>query len=232
LLLAIHKQLQRVKDPVERLALIKESANIWEGDLRNRFEARDAWRKALELAPGDPEAAAGLARTEQRLSVPHLLSDVPPAPVEGEVEADAPREAAPDPVVPPWEGEPEPGAEPEPEQPMAASEDEASHDVVLATPVPETGVRESGAHTVAGGFAAPSNNDPGEDTKDIDVDVDVLTSEDEIDVSIEPVRSIAPAARSLPPPPPRAALSSLPPGGRPNVVPPKTSRPPPPPGRK
>jgi hypothetical protein len=222
LLLAIHKQLQRVKEPDERLALIKESANIWEGDLRNRFEARDAWRKALELAPNDPEAAAGLARTEQRLSVPHLLSDVPPAPTEGEVEA--PRETASDPAVPPWEGDQEPEAEP---APVAASEDEASHDVPLATPVPDAGVRESGAHTVAGGFLAPSNGDPGEDTKDIDVDVDVLTSEDEIDVSIEPVRSIAPAARSLPPPPPRSALSA-----RPNVGQPKTSRPPPPPGRK
>jgi hypothetical protein len=227
LLLAIHKQLQRVKEPDERLALIKESANIWEGDLRNRFEARDAWRKALELAPNDAEAAAGLARTEQRLSAPHLLSEVPPPAAEDDAEAmSAP---APDLGVPLWDGEQPPGAESQP--PLAASED-ASQEVLLESGSPAADrARESGASTVAGGFLAPRTEPLGEDTKDIDVDLDVLPHEDEIDVAIEPVRSIAPAAsRSAPPPPPRAALSSLP-GSR-SVAPPKTSRPPPPPGRK
>jgi tetratricopeptide (TPR) repeat protein len=233
LLLAIHKQLQRVKEPDERLALIKESANIWEGDLRNRFEARDAWRKALELSPNDAEAGAGVARTEQRMSVPHLLSEVPPAAEDdSQVESEPPpseREREPDSGVPPWEGEQPPVAESEP---LAAASDETSQDVLLDTGAPDT---RSGANTVAGGFLAPRGEAAGEDTKDIDVDLDVLApedEEDEIDVAIEPVRSIAPpSSRSAPPPPPRAALSSLPPGTR-NIGPPKTSRPPPPPGRK
>ena len=234
LLLAIHKQLQRVKEPDERLTLIKESASIWEGDLRNRFEARDAWRKALELSPNDAEAGAGVARTEQRMSVPHLLSEVPPAPSEHEAESESElqserereREREPDLGVPSWEGEQPPVEESEP---LVAASEEASQEMLL-----DTGERDpqSGANTVAGGFLAPRGELAGEDTKDIDVDLDVLAPEDEIDVAIEPVRSIAPpASRSAPPPPPRAALSSLPPGTR-NIGPPKTSRPPPPPGRK
>jgi hypothetical protein len=231
LLLAIHKQLQRTKEPDERLALIKESANIWEGDLRNRFEARDAWRKALELSPNDAEAAAGLSRTEQRLSAPHLLSEPPPsAATDGESEPDVARGSAPEPAVPLWDGEPPPGADPEPVvAPMAASE-EASREVVVDFASARRG--ESGANTVAGGFLAPTRDAAGEDTKDIDVDLDVLAPEDEIEVAIEPVRSIAPGSRSTPPPPPRAILSSQPQGQRSSGAPPKTSRPPPPPGRK
>lgn len=232
LLLAIHKQLQRVKEPDERVALIKESASIWEGDLRNRFEARDAWRKALELAPTDAEAAAGLSRTEQRVSAPHLLSELPPEAAEDVPVAFVGQDAASDPGIPLWEGEQPPGTEPT--QPPAS--EEASQEVLLDTgsaAAASARSGEAGANTVAGGFLAPHAEPHVEDTKDIDVDdLDVLPPEDEIDVAIEPVRSIAPAAmRSTPPPPPRAALSSLPPGPR-SSAPPKTSRPPPPPGRK
>jgi hypothetical protein len=236
LLLAIHKQLQRVKQPDERLVLIKESANIWEGDLRNRFEARDAWRKALELAPSDAEAAAGLARTEQRLSVPHMLSEPPPPIAEGdEPVVEIPRDPPSEISVPLWDGEQPPTQEIE--QPPMAAEDERSQDVEIEASQPlATG---EGAQTVAGGFLAPNGPEPGEDTKDIDVDLDVLPPEDELDFSVEvPLsgRSIAPRGpRSAPPPPPRSALSSLPPAPRnQHVAPPKTSRPPPPrlPGRK
>jgi hypothetical protein len=70
LLLVIHKQLQRVKLPAEKLELLKESAQIWELDLKNRWEALDAYRKVLEFAPGDAEAQRAVMRLERRSGPP------------------------------------------------------------------------------------------------------------------------------------------------------------------
>jgi tetratricopeptide (TPR) repeat protein len=66
LLVVIHKQIQRAKGPEEKLELLKESAHVWELDLKNRWEALDAWRKVLELAPQDSEALRALARLDRR----------------------------------------------------------------------------------------------------------------------------------------------------------------------
>jgi tetratricopeptide (TPR) repeat protein len=218
LLLAIHKQLQRAKQTDERLALIKESAIIWESDLRNRFEARDAWRKALELAPTDPEAQAGVTRTEQRLSFPGGPSEPPPAAAfDGDEEPLPPEE--------PLAAEAEPEAEP------AAAE---SGEVELMSVSVETESENADpvdfdrSRTAAGGWLAPPDAS-GEETRDIDVEVDMLPSE-EIDIAIESPRASAPPRRSAPPPPPRSLLST-PPRHAPA---PGTSRPPPPPvpGRK
>ncbi len=217
LLLAIHKQLQRVKEPDERLALIKESASIWETDLRNRFEARDAWRKALELAPNDPEAQAGAVRTEQRLSMPHGLSEPPSAAAFDDAartdDAEAPdgrmRSSRPPGAETPYEWEPAAN------EPLPAPVDAASDEAERAEPA------------AAGVGAAKSD-----DAKDLDVEVDMLS--EEIEVALEPPRSSIPAGpRTLPPPPPRAALSSLPPAPETRPVPlQKSSRPPPPPGSR
>src|SRR6202008_726335 len=111
----------------------------------------------------------------------------------------------PEPSVPLWDGEPPEVAEPEPASPPMAASGEVSQDVLLDA----AHASESGASTVAGGFLAPSADVAGEDTKDIDVDVDVLAPEDDLDVAVESVRSIAPNSRSAPPPPPRAALNTL-----------------------
>ncbi|HKU44519.1 MAG TPA: hypothetical protein VJR89_40440, partial [Polyangiales bacterium] len=203
LLLAIHKQLQRVKEPEERLALIKESAIIWESDLRNRFEARDAWKKALELAPNDPEAQAGLTRTEQRLSFPGGPSEPPlPAAFDGPDDEPLPQEPS------QAEAEVDGGAE------------SGEIDVVsVALEAGEEAQPFDRARTASGGWEAPPA-EPGDDTRELDVE-DVLPSE-EIEVALEPSAPPVLMKKSAPPPPPRAAIMSRPPK-------PPTSRPPPPP---
>jgi tetratricopeptide (TPR) repeat protein len=74
LLLVIHKQMQRVKNAEEKLELLKESAQVWELDLKNRWEALDAWRKVLEFAPQDAEARRAVVRLDRR-SLPPAAAD-------------------------------------------------------------------------------------------------------------------------------------------------------------
>jgi len=69
LLVVIHKQTQRAKTNEEKIELLKETAQVWELDLRNRWEAVDAWGKVLELAPNDNEALRAMGRLDRR-SVP------------------------------------------------------------------------------------------------------------------------------------------------------------------
>jgi hypothetical protein len=87
------------------------------------------------------------------------------------------------------------------------------------------------AQTASGGFTAPGETkrgDPVEDTKEIDVDVDVLASEpEEVDVALETQELEVQPVRSFPPPPPKAAMTSRPP---PKAA--MTSQPPPPPKRR
>ncbi|MET0385377.1 MAG: hypothetical protein ABW321_05430, partial [Polyangiales bacterium] len=66
LLVVIHKQSQRAKSVDEKVELLKESAHIWELDIKNRWEAVDAWRKVLELAPEDGEAQRAVGRLDRR----------------------------------------------------------------------------------------------------------------------------------------------------------------------
>lgn len=65
LLVALQRDLRRADDPSERLALMKEIALLWERDLKNRFEALDAWKKVQREAPGDADAKDALARLGQ-----------------------------------------------------------------------------------------------------------------------------------------------------------------------
>jgi tetratricopeptide (TPR) repeat protein len=88
LLVVIHKQSQRSKRQDEKLELLKESAHVWELDLKNRWEAVDCWRKVLEIAPDDPEALRALARLDRRSLPPRSQPPAarpstlePPAPV-------------------------------------------------------------------------------------------------------------------------------------------------------
>lgn len=83
LLLAIDKQTQRASTANERLDLLKETAHVWEEQLKNRWEALDAWRKVLNAAPEDPDALAAVVRltTETgapKIDVDKLLSDDEP----------------------------------------------------------------------------------------------------------------------------------------------------------
>ncbi len=77
LLTAIDRHLSLVTEQGERLSLLREAATAWELGLRNRFEARDAWRKVLELAPEDAEAASAIERLDARPTIDEasLLED-------------------------------------------------------------------------------------------------------------------------------------------------------------
>jgi hypothetical protein len=66
LLVVIHKQTLRAKSSEEKIDLLKETAHVWELDLRNRWEAVDAWGKVLELAPNDNEASRAMGRLDRR----------------------------------------------------------------------------------------------------------------------------------------------------------------------
>ncbi|MFT3921203.1 MAG: hypothetical protein QM778_01580 [Myxococcales bacterium] len=69
LLSAIDRHLLLVTEPEERLALLREAATAWELGLRNRFEARDAWKKVLALSPEDAEATSAIERLDARPSI-------------------------------------------------------------------------------------------------------------------------------------------------------------------
>ena len=64
-LVAIDRELETTKDPVERGALLKDSARVWEGALKNAYEALDVWKKVRAQLPGDDEALAAIARLEK-----------------------------------------------------------------------------------------------------------------------------------------------------------------------
>lgn len=65
LLVALQRDLRRADHPSERLELMKEIALLWERDLKNRFEALDAWKKVQKEAPGDADAKEALGRLGQ-----------------------------------------------------------------------------------------------------------------------------------------------------------------------
>jgi tetratricopeptide (TPR) repeat protein len=84
LLLALNKQMQRTREPQKRIKLLKEMAASWEQDLKNRWEAVDAWKAVLREAGDDAEALAALQRLERsRTTSPEQLVD------DGAAETDA-----------------------------------------------------------------------------------------------------------------------------------------------
>jgi tetratricopeptide (TPR) repeat protein len=76
LLLALDRAASTTKDDAEKVALLKESARVWEGPLRNRYEALDVWKKVRRLVPDDPEAEAAVARLEKAARRPGTDEDV------------------------------------------------------------------------------------------------------------------------------------------------------------
>ncbi|MET0282978.1 MAG: hypothetical protein ABW352_00850 [Polyangiales bacterium] len=65
LLIAIDRELFVLK-PEEKRELLKQAAETWEFGLKNRYEAVDAWKKVVAIAPADPDAVAALARLRIR----------------------------------------------------------------------------------------------------------------------------------------------------------------------
>lgn len=75
LLLALEKELQRPRPRKDELDIRKKIAGIWEVELKNRWEALDAWKKISALDPADLDAASAIARLNQRSIVPPSDSD-------------------------------------------------------------------------------------------------------------------------------------------------------------
>ncbi|MCB9593175.1 MAG: hypothetical protein H6719_10620 [Sandaracinaceae bacterium] len=82
LLVALQRDLRKTEDEDEKLELRRKVARVWDEDLRNKWEALDAWKKVLKAAPGDPEAQEAIARLEEdrRRPVDSDLGIASPAP--------------------------------------------------------------------------------------------------------------------------------------------------------
>jgi tetratricopeptide (TPR) repeat protein len=62
LLLALGQDLNKAKDPAAKLAIAREVAETWDRDLKNKWEAIEAWTKVLSLDPEDAAAKDAIAR--------------------------------------------------------------------------------------------------------------------------------------------------------------------------
>jgi hypothetical protein len=117
LLLALNKQLQRTRDAESRVVLLKEIALTWEKDLKNRWEALDAWKAVTREAAHDADAAAAVQRLERART--RTDDDEDAAHEESSVETSEASETI----------EAQPGAEPAPvEQRARRDEDEQQDD--------------------------------------------------------------------------------------------------------
>ena len=65
LLIALGREVARAESDQRRVGLLREIALVWERDLANQYEARDAWNKVLREAPDDEEALEAVARLGQ-----------------------------------------------------------------------------------------------------------------------------------------------------------------------
>jgi tetratricopeptide (TPR) repeat protein len=125
LLLFVEKQLKRAIDAEARLDLLKDVAKTWERHLRNRWEATDAWKKILALAPDDAEATAAL----QRLAAGEMAA---PEPDPRDLTVPPPGEAQPAPDVEISTGGPDP--EPAIVEETTAAREERPVALTAATP--------------------------------------------------------------------------------------------------
>jgi tetratricopeptide (TPR) repeat protein len=65
LLMALENDLRALKEPATQLALRREVAQTWERNLKNRWEALEAWERVKKLAPEDAEGLDAIARLKQ-----------------------------------------------------------------------------------------------------------------------------------------------------------------------
>lgn len=66
LLIALERELELGLD---RASVLRRIATLWETQLRNVFEARDAWKKVLRVVPDDAEALEALQRLDRKPKV-------------------------------------------------------------------------------------------------------------------------------------------------------------------
>jgi tetratricopeptide (TPR) repeat protein len=62
LLVALDQEASRTRSSERRLELLREIATVWEKQLANKWEAQDAWKKVLSIAPDDPVATEAIHR--------------------------------------------------------------------------------------------------------------------------------------------------------------------------
>jgi tetratricopeptide (TPR) repeat protein len=62
LLVILENAIERTEDDEQRIALLRETARVWDQDLSNRFEALDAYKKILADHPDDGEALEAVDR--------------------------------------------------------------------------------------------------------------------------------------------------------------------------
>lgn len=65
LLVALQRDLRSSDDAEEQVELRREIARVWDVELKNKWEALDAWKKVRAAVPGDPEAEQAIARLEE-----------------------------------------------------------------------------------------------------------------------------------------------------------------------
>ncbi len=100
LLMALENDVRALKDPPTQIALRREVAFTWERNLRNRWEALEAWERVKKLSPEDAEALESIARLKQGGSGVMLEDDgappPPPPPIDDADSIEEPLEAADD----------------------------------------------------------------------------------------------------------------------------------------
>ncbi|MCS6798235.1 MAG: hypothetical protein NZ898_06860 [Myxococcota bacterium] len=84
LVVVLERDVERTSEAARRVALLEEIALVWERDLHNRWEALDAWKRLLTIAPDHEAARAALGRlgaSTRRLSPDELEDELaqPPA---------------------------------------------------------------------------------------------------------------------------------------------------------
>jgi hypothetical protein len=229
LLVALAKQLQRTKDGAQRTALLTEIAVTWQNDLKNRWEAIDAWKAVLAQSPDDARAKRSIERLERgRGTVPGDI-DAPnddelsaaqehgpdtdidgesAAPVQAEVRTNEQlRDTAPDP-------EPVSTAATETGEPSSSAigEPELERSSVTTT-------ERAATATVVSVSAAPADEES-DDLAALDADLSTLgrgveevSFEEEAPIEIDDssFAEPSPAPRAAAPPPPATRRSGAPP---------------------
>ncbi|MFO0563630.1 MAG: hypothetical protein U0269_36735 [Polyangiales bacterium] len=81
LLMALERELE-VGTP-DKASVNRSIARVWDQQLRNAFEAKDAWKRVLKLVPDDEEAKSALERLDKKkkATIDDDLGDGPAAPV-------------------------------------------------------------------------------------------------------------------------------------------------------
>ena len=66
LISAAERELSKLEEPDDSLALMREIARLWEEEAKNQWEAADAWKRVLSHSPDDEKAKEAIARLTAR----------------------------------------------------------------------------------------------------------------------------------------------------------------------